>query len=210
MKLTGKRLMMICLLQAAVAAAALIGLQTVRGDRAEAQVGQAAPARVAVCNISLIFDEYDRAADLGVEFQTRTQQLLTEDQERQAQIETMRAELDSMFAPGSEAYEAQLEQIQTAMVEREVWRRVSEGRMMRERAALMQEMYDEAIAMVRTIAQEQGLDLVLYRDEVDLASESYAELLTKITQRKVLFSAEQLDITATVLSRLDQQYQARQ
>lgn len=176
--------------------------------RGVAQVDGGAVGKTAVCNIAQVFENYKRAKDLTADFEKRRVALGEEDARRQRAIESLHLQLDAL-ALGSKAYEAKLSEIEEATLSREVWRKLEEGKLVREHLALTQEMYSDILRLIETVAKERGYELVLYRDELDLASSNRSELLSKIALRKVLYSSDAIDITDAVLKRLDSLYESR-
>ena len=86
--------------------------------------------------------------------------------------------------------------------------KLEQSKATREHQGLTEAMYREILDVIQTVAKEQGDTLVLYRDDIDLKSDSITELLSKITRRKVLYSDPGMDITDLVLARLNERYKA--
>ena len=77
---------------------------------------------------------------------------------------------------------------------------------MREHHRLTRDMYDEIRRMVAQVARDNGFQLILYREKEEQPTENTPELLQQIERRKVLYCDDEVDITAPVLTRLNQTY----
>ena len=70
-------------------------------------------------------------------------------------------------------------------------------------------MYDEAVAMIAAVAKEQGYQVVLSAENKLPPTDDAATLLRMIQQRKVIFNDGSVDISSTVLERLNAAYKAK-
>lgn len=164
-------------------------------------------ARVAVCDIASVFNRYQRATDLGGQFNDRRDRIKEEDKtkgEQMDQVEKMLKELKS----DSKEYKEQSATLEKLSVERTVWRKMQEQAVIKDHRDLTEQMYQEIVAAIAQLAKDQGYDLVLYLDAAEINSETTQELLGKIAQRKVLYCDPSLDITETVLQRVNAAYAA--
>jgi len=67
----------------------------------------------------------------------------------------------------------------------------------------VEELYQEIIATVASVAKRKGLDIVFAKEEFRFPSASLGELTLVIQTSKVLYHAEEMDITNDVLTVLD-------
>ncbi len=165
----------------------------------------ATPTRVAVCDVAKVFNNYQRAKDLTAEFEQRRRRIKVEDDRRDARLKQLQATL-SALKPGSKEHETRLAEYMKASIERQVWRKMQEELAIRQHRRLTEEMYKEILRAVDAVAKERGFDLVIYLENVPIASASTSELLNKIAQRKVLYHDPRIDITQTVLQRVNSRY----
>ena len=155
---------------------------------------------VAVCDVVTVFNDYQRAKDLSAEFQERAKKLAAQDQQKLQAIQEVEKVLNAL-KPGSKSHEEQLQKWEKLSVERATWRRLREQVNLREHRRLTEEMYTEILTMIETVAKERRFDLVLHRENVELAIQTTTELLNKIAQRKCLYAAKSIDLTDVVLKR---------
>ena len=67
----------------------------------------------------------------------------------------------------------------------------------------IEQLYQEIIAAVASVAKDKGADLVIVKEEFQFPSTSLRELTLVIQTSKVLYNAEHMDITNDVLAVLD-------
>ena len=175
-----------------------LGAQTRRETRA-------VPTRVAVCNIAEVFNNYKRAKDLTARLDARRRRIKSENEKRSKAIESLQMELEGL-KEGSKKYEQTFNEIQRLTIERQAWLQFEDSLAVRDHLRLTKEMYDEILAMVVATAKGKGLDLVLYREGKTPPTQNITELLRAIRARKVLYSADTIDITEETLRRINKTY----
>lgn len=162
-------------------------------------------ARVAVCDIGAVLNQYDRRNEFVRLFEEKRIAAKAEDSRRIDQIKQIEQELPSL-KPGSGEHAAQLEKLETLTVSREVWRQVQERQLDREYRQLMEQMYGQVLEAVRTVARQKGYDVVFCTDSVEITSNTTSELLTKMVQRKCLYHNPAIDLSKDVLELLNSNY----
>jgi len=177
-----------------------------RHSFAQAPAPPPAPStRVAVCDVAKVFNNYQRAKDLTTEFEQRRRRIKAEDERRSARLKQLEATI-SALKPGSKEHDARLAEYMRASIERQVWRKMEEELAIREHRRLTEEMYKEILGAIDAVAKARGFDLVIYLENVPVASATTTELLNKIAQRKVLYHDPRIDLTQTVLQRVNSRY----
>ena len=187
--------------------AALVGGAVLLTSSA-AQPARPALTRIAVCDFVDIFNNYARAKEETAKLNERRQQIKAEMDKREKAIEALNLERDS-YKQGSKKYEEMAGQITWQTLQNEAWLRYQENLTLSDHRNLTREMYKEIKAMIAKVAKQRGVILVLQREPETLETQNTAELLRQIYGRKVLYSADELDITETVLLSLNQAYKAK-
>jgi len=190
-----------------VAIAALVG-GAVFLTRSPAQPARPAAGRIAVCDFVDIFNNYARAKEETAKLNERRQHIKAEMDKREKALETLKLERDS-YKKGSKKYEEMANQVTWQTLQNESWLRYQEAVALSDHRRLTGQMYKEIRAMIATVAKQRGVILVLQREPETLETKNTAELLRQIYTRKVLYSAEELDITEPVLLSLNQAYKAK-
>jgi Skp family chaperone for outer membrane proteins len=167
----------------------------------------AGPTKVAVCDVVKVFNNYNRAKDLTANLNEKRETVKAEAEKRLQAINTIGMEIEELIQ-GSKEYERRFNDVQRLTIERTAWLQYQEALVMRDHHRLTKEMYEEIIKMVGLIAREQGVQIVLSRMGEDLQSENTPQLLQQIERRKVLYATDSVDLTDTVLKRLNEAYRA--
>lgn len=192
-----------------LAVAALVGgTAALTSSLATPAAAPAAPTgRIAVCDIVDVFNNYQRAKDLTAQLNERRQAIKAESDKRNKAIDVLRQELEA-YKKGSPKYKQTFSQITWQTIEAKAYLQYQDALALREHRQLTQEMYQEITKMIARVAKQRGFDLVLHREPEDLTTESTTEMLRQIHSRKVLYAAETLDVTESVLASLNQAYKA--
>ncbi len=182
-------------------------LSTFAMSPSSAQVPAAVPAatRVAVCDVVEVFNNYERAKDLTAKLNLRRKGIQAENKKRKNAIDEIGDELNRLKEGGDE-YEKRLSEMQRLTIDRKAWLQFQEARALREHHRLTKAMYEEIIKAIEAEAKSKGYDLVIYAERGGLRSTDTPSLLQEIAQRKVLYFADRVDITSTVLARLNRTY----
>jgi hypothetical protein len=96
-----------------------------------------------------------------------------------------------------------------AEAEYKVWLEMEDVRLKSEHMAWLRKIYDDVRAEVAAVAKESGYDLVLTYDELSQDIPDSAALRREIVMKKVIFSSDRIDITDTVLARLNQTFEQK-
>ncbi|MDY7010998.1 MAG: OmpH family outer membrane protein [Planctomycetota bacterium] len=178
-------------------------------SHSSAQDAPAAPAaratRVAVCDVASVFNNYQKAKDLNEKFAQKRKDISAEDEKRNQEIQRLEKMLEGV-EPGSKIHDKTSEQLQELVIKRSVWRKLQEQAAIRWHRRLTEQMYSEILTAVETVAKRRGCDLVIYHEDVPIASETTTELLNKIAQRKCLYYNPSIDLTDAVLQFANSKY----
>ncbi len=114
----------------------------------------------------------------------------------------------SLSSPASAEY---LERLQEWINKRALYQAYSDGQkqvLEAEHQAWAETLYTKLLEEVEKIAQAEGVDLILNKDQSPLNTRKLSDLLEVIRGRKVLYSTAELDLTDKVLDSLNQRYAA--
>jgi len=175
---------------------------------AVAQPASPARARIAFCDLVLVFNNYQRAKDMTTELNERRKAIEAERSKRTKAVDALKMELQN-YKKGSQQYEKTLNEVQRQSIELEAYLRFQEQLALREHRSLTEEMYNEIIGAVAKAATQQGISVVLQREQEQLNTDDTKAMLQQIYNRKVLYFADGLDITDVILTSLNQTYKAR-
>ena len=188
-----------------VAAAAGLVIATHLDAQARAPV-PAGP--IAVCNVPEIINNYQKAKDFNTKLTKEVGEMKKEDDKLAEAIAKLTKEL-KVLASGSEQYEQRFTERQRLQIDRDAWVKFKQAQVVRRRQKLTREMYDEVQEAVGSVAKRRGFKIVLYQQRGKLRATTTTEMLAEISQRKVVYSDETIDITASVLTSLNAAYQRK-
>ncbi len=166
-----------------------------------------AATRLAVCDMVHVFNKYQKAVDLTRQLDAKGKKVQAENQRKKKEIEKIENMLKGL--KGAE-YERRYNELRRLEIERKAWLNYQEERTMREHHRLTKEMYQEILRIVEVVAEENGFDIVLQRRASISESMNTPELLGQIERRQILYSHDGVDITQTVLQRVNSTYKESQ
>ena len=165
-------------------------------------------AKVAVCNVFTVFQNYQKAKDSLDRLEQRKKVIEAEVANRLKKAQEISDSLKSgLIKKGSKTYEEQLSQMLRIQLEAQAWEKLQTQLAMREHARLTDEMDKDISAVVSRVAAEKGIEVVLTPDAT--ADTAEADILQKINRRTILYWSDRVDITDVVLDRLNNAYKAR-
>ena len=166
-----------------------------------------ASPKIAVVNVPVVSERYARTADLEVQFDALRRRLGAERDTMRERIDRAKQALQEEIKPGTEEFERRRKEV--AMLEAELqWFMDSEGQKVeRGLASSLRSIFDDIQAVVREIAVEKGIDVVLAGDQLPAEMpESTAQVRQHILLQKVLYWSRDVDITDEVVARLNARY----
>ena len=180
----------------AIAMVLAVGPQVARAD-----------TKAAVVNVAGVSEKYAKTADLEAQFDAVRRKLNQERDAMKEKIEKANRSLQEELKPGTDEYRARRKQI--ALMEAELqWFVESEGQKVEKALAeSLRSIYGDIQTVVREIAQEKKLDIVLAADQLPAETpDSATQVRQHILLQKVLYWNPSVDITDEVITRLNARY----
>jgi Skp family chaperone for outer membrane proteins len=170
--------------------------------------GQPQSTRVAVADVKEVFNNLQEMASIRADIQTQQDALSNELSQRQQELRNLEADL-GVLNPNEADYEQTRQQIREKAVELEVWQRVNRATLQQEAALQMANMYRKTLDAVGRVADQNGYDLVLYRDNKEpMQTDSQQSVSTQIFLRKVLWVRPSIDVTDQVTQMMNNEFGA--
>ena len=166
-----------------------------------------AATRMAVCDIVQVFNSNQKAKDVRNVLDGKRKSVAAENETRGKALDAKRMEL-AAYKEGSPQYEKTLQDMQRMGMEHKIWMEMKNADLLREHRRYTKQLYEEILAVIAQVAKQRGIDVVLYVEREVVQTEDTRELLTMIERRKVLYASDQVDLTQTVLARLNEAYRA--
>ena len=172
-------------------------------------VGQAGDGatRVAVVNVPLVSENYQKTTDLEAHFEGIRRNLNERRNALKDKIDRAGRSLQEELKPGTDAYRERRKQL--ALLEAELqWFVESEGQRAEQGLAeSLKEIYSDIQTAVREVARESGIDVVLAADKLPkMPPDSAVRVRQQILLQKVLYWNPRLDITDQVVTWLNAKY----
>jgi len=177
-------------------------------NTSRAQTPAAVPMRIAVVDVSKVFNEYQQTKDLNSQFDQRRKEIEAEAEKRREAINQKKLELDA-FPPDSPDYLARHKELLRLQIELDVYLRVVEADLRRERKVWMEQTYKQITEAVARLAKQRGYALVLTYEELDTDVADEGALRQQIMLRKVIYADPRVDLTQPVLEELNRQYKRK-
>ncbi len=178
--------------------------------RTNAQVAgkTTSPTRVAVCDLGKVFSDYQRTKDLNAKMKERGQALEAENRKRIKKLEELKTEMDG-YKVGSKKHDDVLGKFQRGVIEREVWLKIEQNSVLADHRRLTEEMFEQIKDTIAAVARERNIDLVLQLEPKEMDPQNLQELVAQIDRRKVLYYRSDIEITKTVLQRINESYRVK-
>ncbi|MFQ5512736.1 MAG: OmpH family outer membrane protein [Candidatus Krumholzibacteriia bacterium] len=171
----------------------------------------AGTTRVAVVSVGVVSERYLRTEALEARFDQRRTELNRKRDEYQQKIQRLRRSLDEEFKPGTSEFQERRKQL--AVTEAELqWFMETEGqRIETDLAGSLRAIFDDIREVVRDVAEEKGIDVVLASDKLpDGSPPGTNQARQQILLQKVLYWSPRVELTEEVVTRLNARYKARQ
>ncbi len=166
--------------------------------------------RVAVVDVPAVSERYLKTSDLEARFEQRRTELNRQRDALREKVERTGRSLQEEFKPGTNEHEQRRKQL--AMLEAELqWFLETQGeKVERDLAGSLRGIYNDIHAVVREVAEERGIDLVLTAARLpEETPRSTSQARQQIVLQKVVYWSPRVDLTDEVVTRLNTVYKAR-
>jgi Skp family chaperone for outer membrane proteins len=179
---------------------------------AKVTVGQAGttwpPTRAATIDLTKIFDGFQQTKDLNDVLQQRGDAIVKEGTDKEKSLTNRQKELEA-FKPDSPDFDKRYQELMKQVIDFRAWQQFMREQVENEHRVWLKKTYQQILEAVSQIAGERGIDVVLYSQEPKVEGENLQAMRDNILQRKVVWSAKQMDITDQVLQRLNRDYETQ-
>ncbi len=163
---------------------------------------QKAVVNIGVVDIRRCFRDCKRNATYSADAMAEQAKWDAEQQKISREIDSQRAGLKAL-KPGSSDYLAQVKELLQKQAGLEAARQFNNQRRALKDQRWTEDLYIELLKIIRELAEQKQLDLVLQKDVPSLPAASPEELMLTLNTHKLLYSGGCLDITDEVLAQLD-------
>ncbi len=166
---------------------------------------------VGVVDVIRVFDECDQIKDLNQVLRESNEGFQKEAEARKKVLAQKETEL-AAFAPDSPDYGPRRREFTRLSIEFNVWMQQTRAELARDHFNWTRVVYDECCKAVAEVARERGMSAVLqkrpFKPEA-IEDEDLDKVRQMIHTRIVVWNEESLDITETVINRMNARYRER-
>jgi len=192
-----------------VTAAAAVVLMVWAGAYAASAL-QAQPTSVAVVNIEEVFNQLKEKQAIEANLRAQGDDLQAEEQAMKEKIGKLQEAL-KLLPPGGPGHAQKQEELEKAVLEFQVWGQFQQKKQQRERAVQIEGLYNKTIKTIGEIATESGYDLVLFEEpKPQFQGNNLQQIMAQLSLRKVLWAKDSIEITNTVTTRMNNEFDAGQ
>jgi Skp family chaperone for outer membrane proteins len=179
------------------------------GRQPDGAASSTAGARIAVVDFVRVFNEAVQIRDLNEAIRQMTDDITAEADQRRKAIENKQLQL-SAFKVGSADYNSRRDELFRLNIEANVWLKVKEQEVEQIKYDWTRVIYTKALSIAEELATAQGYDAVLLRSEFkpDDLEQSVQALRRFIQDRTVIYSDARIDLSDTLIQKLDAEYNA--
>lgn len=166
----------------------------------------ARPTAVAVADLQRVFENLNEKVQLEADIQSQAEQIKQEQDKRQRELQLLKGDLD-LLAPDTPAYQQKQSQLEQEAIQLQAWMAFQQKKLQRERVAQIENLYQKVLDTLSAISKQNGYDVVLFKEQdVDFKNAKPEQLSGAIQVRKVLYAADDLDITDQVITRMNNDF----
>lgn len=165
------------------------------------------PMKIGVVDLTKVFDGYDLRPELEKQLDALHLSLTAQDRARVEEVGRIEQEMQQL-ALGTPERLALEEKRKKAVQDAELGRRQSLEKLNVESVKMINRMFSDAEKVVVEIAKEKDFDLILKEQTTDESPDTRTQAIMDISQRVVLFSKPEYDLTQEVVQRLNAIYAA--
>lgn len=176
-----------------------------------ASLGQPGPmtaTRVAVVNVPVVSERYLKTTYLESQFETKRLELAEQRNTLRENIDRTRRSLQEEFKPRTQEFRQRAKQL--AMLEAEMqWLVETQGRQVEtELAASLRSIFADIQSVIRAVAQERNIDVVLAADQLPPEPPvTTSQARQQVVLQKVLYWRPGVDLTDIVVARLNAEFE---
>lgn len=167
------------------------------------------PARVASIDIERVFLGLDEQKAIDASIKSLGERMAAEKDRLSRELQDLNAELES-YKPGSPAYNDALRKVEAAIGAMSAQDQFGQLKVEAERANAMRTLYGRVKEATAAVAKDARLDYVLVNDSIPpIEPAGFAATRQQMALRRVLFAAQEMDVTDAVLERANADFKSR-
>ena len=161
--------------------------------------------KIGIIDIDVVFDKYEKKADLARDLQDREKAFKDELNKKRKEMIDLNEETQ-LLDLGSETRRKNEDMLERKNVELEGYAKFAERQLLKRYKTFFEQIYGEVVKKVEEIGKTNGYDLIIKKEEPEMNTGQIADLQFKIGIRTVLYHSKAVDITAIVIEHLNSEY----
>jgi Skp family chaperone for outer membrane proteins len=165
--------------------------------------------RVACLDVVRAFNEYQKQKDLTEEMRQQREKLQAEELARRQKIDALQTQVDAL-SEDDPTLSRRVSELLQLQIDYKNWADLKQAGLQREISVWSIRIYREILKATEEVANQQGYDLVFYKDEFVISPNADPESIkAQIQARKLVFARNSVEITQAVLDKLNNDYRTR-
>ena len=177
-----------------------------RNSRAQSS-GSADLLKIGVVDVGKALTECQANLDREKQMKVKEQTINAEMDKLSGQADSLGQELKNALEPGSKEYMARLKEWFTIKAQFEALKDYQKESFTTLTQAHLEVLYERVLTAIASVARQEGITLVLNKDESSIQTRSLSDLFALIRTRQILYSSAGLDITGIVIEKMDLSYE---
>jgi Skp family chaperone for outer membrane proteins len=163
---------------------------------------EVSPVKVGIVSIRRVFEASKRNTQWQDEMESHRKQIVAELEKQSSAIKAIRADMETR-KPDSTDYQNLLREMMEKNTLLEAKEKFHQQDLAMKEQRWTETLYLDTSEAAAKVAKEQGLDLVLAKDENQFPAATANELMMIIKTSKIMYSSDELDITDEIVKVLD-------
>jgi Skp family chaperone for outer membrane proteins len=173
---------------------------------------QGSNVRIAVVDAARVFNEMQETKDTQAQMQEERNRLEAVGKEKADELNKLKAQRDQL-KPGAPGYEEMTDKLNDSYNDFQAWRASAQAKGERNQKRQVATLFQKLEAATSQVAQSQGYDLVLAKQQPQLPENldavKYEQVVQILSARNVLYAAPRADISNDVIQVLNTNYKGR-
>jgi len=167
--------------------------------------------KIGIVNPARVFGEMQETKDLKAKLESDRQNLEKEVNARQQKVKDLQAARD-LLKPDSPQYQDADQKFMSEAIQYDTWQKITQAQLQGQQKQQMKTLFDKIVSATTEVATAQSIDLVFadQRPEMpdNLTQISVEQLRAMLNGRNILYSGNNVDLSAAVIAALDAKYKA--
>lgn len=162
--------------------------------------------KIGYVDMTRVLEQYERRPVLEKQLRDLQNSLSTEDRSRVEELSKMEKEMEQL-ALGSPERLALNEKYRQSVATTEEFRRKGHEQMNQEYVKMLQSLFQDAVEETGRVGREKEYDFIIKDQSAAEQPRTQPEVILQLSQRVVLYSKAEYDLTDEIVRRLNAKYQ---